>query len=599
MTSQSTRAFAPGATRAANGDILVVYNSDGDGIAGAASYLTRSTNDGSTWSTPTTVGPTSHRWANGSFNATLGLSTLADGTLLLPMTDSVNHTQYTDRESVTYVGRSTDHGNTWTGFTTPIVLPIPMYYNATYGRIIQLPSGTLLMPVWSAVEPPSSPGGLQNPTPWQAGVMRSFDNGQTWTSYSPIGVDSVSPPSFSNVNGKFPSNVTETSIVRLNDGRLLAVMRSDSFLGTGQRWFYQAYSLDEGVTWTDPVATNVVGDGHDVAHAPCTASLSGGRSKLIMGNNDLSTHGLVTRVSFDGGVNWTHPTSLQVPAGGVAGYSIYPNFVPMSGNRLFVVYGRVPTSGGNTQLAYNILQDSSGTDCQAQADTADGNASTNLAIYVERRDKTGWPWPYARRQLTYSSSTLVATVASGAGPALSCGAAGISLYKNGSLLNPSQTLAQAGVRSGDILMLGGTPLSGDVQVGFADFDTFPAHRQIYGWNTVCDSRFGFDFRSRSIGVRAALKPGQAITGVSLRSEGSTTRLTAADYTVWSSADGRSWTQVSGWSLQSTVVSNRLTHSFTGLNLMQPFVKINQAKTDTAFTFVIGSTRGDVTVTRTP
>ncbi len=140
-------AFSPAAARAANGDIVVTYNTDGDGISGARVLLQRSTDDGATWSAPVLVKAPSYYPSGGSVNTQLSLTTLSDGTLLLPITESRTNTRYTDRESVTWVMRSTDNGRTWSGGTTPISFPVPMYFNAAYGRVVEA-GGALLMPVW-------------------------------------------------------------------------------------------------------------------------------------------------------------------------------------------------------------------------------------------------------------------------------------------------------------------------------------------------------------------------------------------------------------------------------------------------------------------
>jgi hypothetical protein len=113
----------------------------------------------------------------GSANSALGITKLRDGTLIMPATESTVHTPYTDRESVTYLLRSTDDGVTWSGAGVPVRLPTPMYYNATYGKLVELPSGVVLMPIWGAPSAPPTPGGVERATPWQSGVLRSFDGG--------------------------------------------------------------------------------------------------------------------------------------------------------------------------------------------------------------------------------------------------------------------------------------------------------------------------------------------------------------------------------------------------------------------------------------
>ncbi len=418
--SVTPSAFAPGAARAPNGDIVVTYNTDGDGISGARVWLQRSTDDGATWSAPVLVKAPSQYPSGGSVNAQLSLTTLSDGTMLLPITESRTNTRYTDRESVTWVLRSTDSGRTWTGGTTPISFPVPMYFNASYGRVVEA-GGALLMPVWGAPTAPSTPGGLINPTPWQAGVLRSTDGGRTWSSYHLIGADPVAPP----YTADLPANVTETVITPLPDGRLLAVLRSDSNLGNGTRWFYQSWSSDGGLTWSRLVQSHIAGDGHDLFPVACGP----GATKLLLAHEDPVSHQVIARTSYDGGVRWIDPLVLIRPAGsGTAGHDIYPAFVTLPGSRLLVVYSHVPIDT-HKRIAYNVLQDVSSATCADHAAAALATAGTQPGVYVERADAADWPLPYGRRELFPSASSTVASLATAATPEVTCAPGSVTLYR--------------------------------------------------------------------------------------------------------------------------------------------------------------------------
>ncbi len=358
----------------------MVFNNSGDGAAGASAYTTRSADEGATWSRPALLRAPSGIYRDGSgrdvgsISATLGLQRLADGTLLLPFIETVNRTNYTDRESQTYVARSTDDGVTWSGLTTPISLPTPLYFNASYGQVVQLrrrhAADARLERGRQTVHSRRGrrPGAVAGRRPALLRQRQNVDRlpphrrrrGVAFADHQPV--------------GRFPSNVTETAIRQLRDGRLLALMRSDTAIGFGTG-FWASWSSDDGVSWSDPVWTNVGGTTHDMAAAPCTASLAGTTTKLIMGATNPATQKLTTRVSFDGGVKWLDPVDLVDPSGTLAGRRTYPNFVPLSGNRLWVTYGMIPSSGV-PRLAYNILQDASGSACQAEADTAASSASS-------------------------------------------------------------------------------------------------------------------------------------------------------------------------------------------------------------------------------
>lgn len=603
VTPPGTTAVSPGITRAPNGDLIVVYNDAGDGLPGAKIWWTRSSNDGATWSTPSIF--KSPVMTNGSMNASLGITTLSNGTILVPFSEGRIFTSYTDRIGVAYVGKSTNSGATWTGLTTPITMPTPFYFVATYGRILELANGDLVMPIWGAKTAPTHPGGTIDPTAWEAGVLRSTDSGTTWGSYSRIGIDEVSPSNLISQYGVFPSNVTETSVIQLRDGSLLAVMRYDTTLGSTAGAYYQSRSVDNGVTWSEPVTGPVRGQGHAVIHAPCSAGLAAGQSKIMLAGQDLDATGgssLTARISFDNGVTYANPTTFQRPAGyTVGGRDIYPDFVSLPGNKLFAVFMRL-RSDGPPMIAYNVLQDASGTDCQTQYDTAQAAVSASPTVSLLRGDANQFAWPYARRGYRIAStSTLVSAVAAAAGPLMSCASpTGLQLSKNGVPLSPTSTVAAAGIVNGDVLTVTGPVSTDNVRVGFADVDSQPATGDIAQWDDTCASRFALDYRSRSLAVAVALSPGQQVTSLSIRDNDSATRLGASDYRIWRSADAKSWTEVSGWSYSSAVVGGRTVQTFAGLTITDPYVKVSQSQTGTTgYNVIINDSRADVTVTTTP
>jgi hypothetical protein len=595
----TTNAFAPGATKAPNGDLLVTWNDASDGVPGSI-FLARSSDDGVTWTHPTSafMSPTwfaAHGVTNGSMNTSDALTTLSDGTIVMVVTESHTSTSYTDRQSVTYVLRSTDSGVTWSGKTTPIAMPTPIYFNTSYGRIVELPDGTLLMPVWGALTAPAVPADPSaDPTPWQAGVLRSFDGGATWTDYRTIGLDAATPPAYTNPYGVFPSNVTETTIVRTRSGRLLAVMRSDSDLRNGDQWWYESWSSDGGATWSEPVQSNLTGQGQDLIVSPCSGSLPGTSTKLIMAYRDRTLLKMVARVSFDDGVTWADPVTLSDPAGATGGYAIYGAMVPLSGNRVFVAYSRTPV-GSRQRVAYNVLQEA--TDCSTQLTDAQSAAATTPRFFVNRSDATDWPWPYGRRELSAASTALVSSLVPAANSAVTCptGTA-LTFSRNGVALPAGSSLAAAGVVNGDVLSVHGPARARTTEVGFVDFDTHPATQAVHAGDAACPTQLGLDYHRRSLGIHQPLAAGQHITSVSLRDSDSTTRLTAADYGVWTSSDNHHWTAVTGWTLTSSTTGGRLTQTFTGLSLSQPYVKVSQSFTDTGYTFAINSTRDDVWTT---
>jgi hypothetical protein len=477
---------------------------------------------------------------------------------------------------------------------------------ATYGRIVELSNGDLLLPVWGAKTAPSSPGGAINPTPWESGVLRSTDGGTSWSSYTQIGIDSISPQNLTSVYGAFPSNVTETSIVEQRDGRLLAVIRSDTALGVSGP-VYQSWSSDGGSTWTNPVVNTTAVQGFAATLAPCSEDLASGQSKIILAGEDFQTAPtepnmtrLTVQSSFDNGSTFVGRTYLTRPTGsGTGGRDIYPDFVSMPDNKMFVVFMRMPASGP-PMLVYNIIQDASGTDCQTQYDNATTPKITSPTVYLVRSDVADWAWPYSRRQATYTSTQTVGAVAASAAATLGCGTtSGAVLVKNGVVLSSALTLAAAGVVNGDTLAVRIAPSTDNVRVGFTDVDKYPDQMKIAQWDDACGTKMAFDYKSRSLGLALTLNPGQTLTAVNIRDSNATNRLVAADYKVYTSTDASTWTLVTGWTFATSTTGGRITHTIQGLSISAPYVKINQAKTDTAFDFIINDTRSDVTITTSP
>jgi hypothetical protein len=118
------------------------------------------------------------------------------------------------------------------------------------------------------------------------GVAFSSDGGVTWDSYAVIGADPVGRVGFN-----------ETDVTRLPDGRLMAMIRQ----GTERPFYlYQSYSSDDGVTWTQPRATTIVG------HAPSLHVLPSGGVLCVYRDKRPKKEGVSVSVSYDGGETWHH-----------------------------------------------------------------------------------------------------------------------------------------------------------------------------------------------------------------------------------------------------------------------------------------------------
>lgn len=603
-------AGSPALTRTADGDILLAYPT-GHEDTNASVRVRRSTDDGATWSAYTEVF-TGSPGVNG--NTAVGMTTLSDGTILLPFSTGIVTDKYTRRTTETYIARSTDGGVTWdpSSVSTPVTLPAPWNgsdaFNASYGRIVDLGGGELLLPVFgSATQTPQIGADLSvlsHPVPWAAGVFRSSDNGSTWTSYSEIAVDRNNEALYHNNNGFLPTAVTEPTITARADGSLLALLRYDTTLTT--QMYFRSVSHDGGLTWSPAVKTALNGRGGTVDVAPCSSDLPAGRSKLVAGYLDFSSSRLVLRSSYDDGASWGAPTPIDRPAGSsTAGYDFYPDMLEIPGNRMLVVYTAAIAGVGN-KVASAIIQDSDASTCNAELAASDAAATSALDLFLLSGDHEGMSWNYASRAVTASPSSLVSQLTASGASQVTCGVGAVSAYKNGVLLPPGLTLSAAGVTDGDTIEFRSPPWTGFTRAGFADADLGylrssgymhdPTIRhQIMGFVGDCDYRMGIDFRGRSLGATFTVAPGQMVTALHVRDSDGVSSVPTSAFTVWKSVDNKTWSQVSFTLTKTTEGSGRQVLHFGGLNTAGPYLKVHVNTTSSAPQIIIESTRNDVWV----
>ena len=157
-------------------------------------------------------------------------------------------------------------------------------------RILQLPSGRILLPTFQS----------NRWFPFDAFCYFSDDAGKTWR---------VSEEKMK-LSGH---GAQEPSIVRLKDGKLLAVLRTS--LGA----VYKSYSSDQGNTWTEPVSTELAAP----ASTPLLKKLPDSDDLLIVWNNTYDPrhpdfqngHGprnpLTSAISTDGGETWRNIRTIE------------------------------------------------------------------------------------------------------------------------------------------------------------------------------------------------------------------------------------------------------------------------------------------------
>jgi len=270
---------------------------------GGRSMLTRSTDNGLTWSKPRMI--MDLPWDDSPY----GLVRCADGTLLCfvnvqaswygfmqapeSMQDELNglNTQQC-------VIRSTDGGQTW---SDPIWLESPgSFYERSQAQPLQLPDGGILWPTYF------SNGGTSGLL--HGAIHRSDDSGQTWKHISTITRDDVS--------------TDEPAIARLGDGRLIMVCRPDGGV---------LHSKDDGVTWQQTGLLVKSGK----FKAPWITTLSDGTVVCVATYSNLRVF-----LSRDHGATWTNPIGLDTSSYG------YPGGTKLGDESILITYvasGRAPS----------------------------------------------------------------------------------------------------------------------------------------------------------------------------------------------------------------------------------------------------------------
>jgi hypothetical protein len=270
----------PGAEVAANGDLLVAYKDAPDHArtdAGAV-FLTRSTDGGRTWRPPTPVAA-EPGWCCITDH---GLTRLSDGSLLLPIIrERTQHPPHAEggvaRESHVSFTRSTDGGHLWEACGSEVHFPeLNPHYVYAYGRAQELSDGRLMAP-FVGVPRRSRHARLRS-----SGVAFSSDQGHTWSDFTLIHED---------LDGDVCPN--ETDVLRLRDGRFLAMVRSNPTLR-----LYQSYSDDEGHTWTPLRLTPLPGQ------SPALIALASGDVLCAYRDVRPEQYGMSCAVSTDAGETW-------------------------------------------------------------------------------------------------------------------------------------------------------------------------------------------------------------------------------------------------------------------------------------------------------
>ena len=295
-----------GVVCARNGDLVVAFGTTSDGVWGGRVMVTRSTDGGTTWSAPGNL--VESQWKEtGAAGAGSGMATLSDGTILLPFVDVTTPRipgvpitgpiqTYMDFRGEGNYGRAYVMRSSDNGETwsTPHWIARTGTLTRPHGRILELQDGSVICPVIVYTF-----YGRKMAHSY-SGLVRSLDMGRTW---GHVEVVADSDPGYEEELGT-RERFNETGVVELPSGRLIALMRV-SYIRTQ----YRTVSDDGGRTWTVP-QPNITGKYPNMFISP------GGRlvlvQKIIQDNRNM---GIRVYTSDDEGVTWQEDVHLESVTG--------------------------------------------------------------------------------------------------------------------------------------------------------------------------------------------------------------------------------------------------------------------------------------------
>ena len=299
-----------------NGEVLAVFQA-WDADSDWRILSSRSGDEGLHWSEPRILvdGPESE--------GNLALGVLRDGTVLLGY-ETFQILRGKDAPPARYLAyqviRSTDHGRSW---SSPVKIPHDpgSLALASYSSILQLPDGTVLMPLYAYVEDEEDEAGRKSSPRHFSYVYRSRDGGRSWGDRSLIA-----------------AGFNETNLVRLKSGKLLAAMREEQ-KPPGRSAL--AESTDGGRQWSRPRYVTRASQ-----HPASLLQMPDGTVVLSHGVRH-PPYGAQALLSQDDGQTWdrTQKIMLGYHSWGGGGY---PCTIRLDSGRLLTLYYGNSRQGGQS-----------------------------------------------------------------------------------------------------------------------------------------------------------------------------------------------------------------------------------------------------------
>jgi energy-coupling factor transporter ATP-binding protein EcfA2 len=300
------------------------------GIKGRLDWI-RSTDGGKTWSAPAAI--VDSKWDDR--NPAMGQ--MPNGTIAMAYAEAQTYNEKGEWDTKAgeykhFFVLSNDGGRTWTEKR-------PLFSGAIrngspFGRIIVLGDGTALMPIYGDRDPAwTGPPAAAEVKSTISGIVRSRDNGETWTDFSVVA----------------PTGHNEMSLLALTGKRLLAVVRTDG----GSLDQYE--SQDAGYTWTGPKPLTEASQ-----HPGDLVRLASGKLLLVWGNR-REPLGVGGMVSSDSGATWDYAHRVMLGATSLSGDCGYPSVVQLADGTMVLMYYSVGTSdlgGEEFALVVRFTEDS-------------------------------------------------------------------------------------------------------------------------------------------------------------------------------------------------------------------------------------------------